>query len=141
MIVDGGAGNDKITSGGGSNTLTGGKGNDTFAVGNGNDTITDYGVGTDKISLAADVSDFAVDGDDVIISFGDDKSVTISDSAGKKIYFLQNGKSSTEIFDAGGKMNTAKTSITLSAAATTFSSTRAAKSSSPITFRAKTKFR
>ncbi|MBR1806640.1 MAG: hypothetical protein IJ774_09700, partial [Selenomonadaceae bacterium] len=112
----GGTGANFINGVSGENILTGGKGNDTFVAGNGNDTITDYGVGTDKISLAADISDFSVEGDDVIISFDDDKSVTIADGAGKKIYFLQNGKSSTEIFDAGGKMNTAKTSITLNSA-------------------------
>ena len=110
----GGTGANFINGGGGFNELTGGKGNDTFVAGGGNDTITDYGNGTDKISLAADVESFAVNGNDVVLSFGDD-SLTIQNGAGKKINFLKNGKTSTELFESGGKMNTAKTSITLSA--------------------------
>ena len=108
---------------GGSNELTGGRGNDTFVAGGGNDTITDYGVGTDKISLAAEVASFDVDGNDVILNFDDGKSMTIADGAGKKINFLQNGKASTDVFTSGGKLSSNSKSITLSATTDNYTAT------------------
>ena len=112
----GGKGANFINGGGGENILTGGKGNDTFVTGNGNDTITDYGVGTDKISLGADVTDFSIEDGNIVLNFDDETSLTIQNGDGKKINFLQNGKVSTEIFTEDGKTNTGKTSITLAAA-------------------------
>ena len=112
-----------LNGGDGDNVLTGGKGNDTFATGNGNDTITDYGDGTDKISLTAEVTDFEIDGDDVILNFGDDNSLTIQNGVGQKINFLQKGKASTEIFTAGGKLNKKKDSITLASAIKEYTAT------------------
>ncbi len=55
--VSGGAGNDSITGGSGADNLTGGAGVDTFVVADGNststkmDTITDFTVGSDKLSI------------------------------------------------------------------------------------------
>jgi Ca2+-binding RTX toxin-like protein len=55
--VSGGAGNDSITGGAGADNLTGGAGVDTFVVADGNststkmDTITDFTVGSDKLSI------------------------------------------------------------------------------------------
>jgi len=51
--IDGGEGNDTIFGGTGSDTLTGGTGNDVFqfTVTAGSDVISDFGVGSDSISL------------------------------------------------------------------------------------------
>ncbi|MBR3746791.1 MAG: hypothetical protein IKN27_07515, partial [Selenomonadaceae bacterium] len=119
----GGKGANFINGGGGENILTGGKGNDTFAAGNGTDTITDYGVGTDKISLGADITDFSIEDGDIILNFDDDKSLTIQNGDGKKINFLKNGKVSTEIFTTNGKTNTQGTSITLTASTEDYTAT------------------
>ena len=131
--LTGGKGNNLVNGGGGENILTGGKGNDTFAAGNGSDIITDYGNGTDKISLTADISSFEVDGTDVILNFGSDsstedvanfdgsdKSLTIQNGAGKKINFIQSGKTTTEIFMSGGKLSSNSKSITLASTAEVF---------------------
>ena len=125
----GGKGANFINGGGGENILTGGKGNDTFVAGGGVDTITDYSAsgtnGTDKISLAADITDFSIVDGDIILNFDDGNSLTIQNGDGKKINFIKNGKSSTEIFTADGVTNTQGTAITL--AATTDSYTASAK--------------
>jgi Ca2+-binding RTX toxin-like protein len=55
-VLDGGAGNDYLTGAAGNDTLTGGVGIDRFhfaSPAQGVDTITDFGVGTDKLSIAA----------------------------------------------------------------------------------------
>jgi serralysin len=55
-VLNGGAGNDYLTGAGGNDTLTGGVGIDRFhfaSPAQGVDTITDFGVGTDKLSIAA----------------------------------------------------------------------------------------
>ena len=103
--------------------MTGGKGNDTFVAGGGVDTITDYSNGTDKISLAADITDFSIVDGDIILNFDDDKSLTIAGGYGKKINFIKNGKSSTEIFTTEGILNSANTAITLAATTDSYTAT------------------
>lgn len=54
-VLDGGAGNDQISSGAGDDTITGGAGDDTFiwGVGDGNDLINEKGLtGRDRINLS-----------------------------------------------------------------------------------------
>ena len=91
----------------------------TLTGGTGDDTISDYGNGSDKISLTSAIADFTVDKDDVIIGFGDD-SLTIADAANSAISFVEttNGKVTTNvnIFAENGIFNKLKTVVTLSAA-------------------------
>ena len=55
MIVNGGDGNDTITTGAGNDTITGGGGNDTFvfAPSFGKDTVTDFAINGDHIDIQA----------------------------------------------------------------------------------------
>ena len=116
--IIGGRGSDFINGGGGSNTLTGGKGADTFVSGGGTDTITDYGNGTDKISLGAEFSAYEVDDDGNLTLNVDTGSVTILDAVDKKITLLDGRKSTTQIFTAEGIYNTPKSAVTLNSATT-----------------------
>jgi Ca2+-binding RTX toxin-like protein len=50
-VIDGGADADTITGGGGSDTITGGTGNDTIYVDSGTDTLTDFTIGSDKLTI------------------------------------------------------------------------------------------
>ncbi len=117
-VLIGGNGVQTLRGGDGNDTLTGGKGNDVFIYERGDDTITDYATG-DKISLTSAVNSFRTDGDDVIIDFAEG-SLTIQDAAGKKVTLIENGKSSVNIFAAGGILNTAGTAITLAASTQTY---------------------
>lgn len=56
--LSGGSGNDALLGGSGDDILLGGEGNDIFIIdGLGNDTILDFTLGSDKLSLAANVSE------------------------------------------------------------------------------------
>ena len=109
--------------------LTGGKGKDTFVYSGGNVTITDYEI-SDKISLgSAQMYDFLIDNDDVILGFGYYDSLTLKDAAGKQITFAEGSKSNVYIFENdinddingyGGKFNSGKTAVTLTSSATGF---------------------
>ncbi|MEY3281477.1 MAG: hypothetical protein RL674_1462, partial [Pseudomonadota bacterium] len=52
-VIDGGADADTITGGGGSDTITGGTGNDTIYVDSGTDTLTDFTIGSDKLTISS----------------------------------------------------------------------------------------
>ncbi|MBR1645262.1 MAG: hypothetical protein IJ685_00650, partial [Selenomonadaceae bacterium] len=102
--------------------------NDIFVYETGKDVITDYVSGDDKISLGAAVTSETLNSKgDIVLNFGDDKSLTIQDGDGKKINFIQNGRSSTEIFTSGGKTNTAGTSITLASSTENYTASKVMK--------------
>ncbi|MBR1646753.1 MAG: hypothetical protein IJ685_08255 [Selenomonadaceae bacterium] len=100
-------------------TLTGGKGNDTFVNAGGNDFITDYGTGSDKISLSSSLENFSVTGSNVALELAKG-SVTIQNGVGKKISLVSGGKTTANIFTDGGILNTAGTAVTLNASAESF---------------------
>ena len=100
--------------------MIGNGGSDTFVYSSGDDTISDYGNGTDKISLGSAMTNFNLEGDDVIIEFAEG-SLTISDAAGEKITLIENGKSVVNIFAANGIFTGGKTAVTLAADTSTFS--------------------
>ncbi len=91
--VDGSAGSDTINASGTGSSVTGGKGNDVFVYSGGVLTVTDFGNGTDKISLAGtgdaslsmkdleSVTFTAVDGDekaaDIELGFGTGNTLTL----------------------------------------------------------------
>ena len=100
VIVNGRAGNDNLTGASGSDFLIGGAGNDsligaggfnTFVVGKGADVITDF----ERADVIVDLGDSFDDvgqildrggaanqvGQDTVIDFGDDNSVTLLDFA------------------------------------------------------------
>ncbi|MEM9782994.1 MAG: calcium-binding protein, partial [Pseudomonadota bacterium] len=70
---------------GGNDVLTGGEGADVFAfeIGDGIDTIVDFEVGVDRIEVSDFGPDFDLasaatqDGDDVVISFGNDTAARL----------------------------------------------------------------
>ena len=104
----GGAGKDTITTGENNFYIEGGKGNDLFVYGGGNDTIGDYSQsgagGADKVSLgsfASSLVNYGVDGDDVILAFGENDSLTIIKGKDKEITFADK-KATAKIYgDAG----------------------------------------
>ena len=84
-IINGGIGDDTIIGGAGNDTLTGDAGADVFGLqtGNGVDTITDFVVGTDKISLgAAAVAQNGLSAATALIDALDASPTTITAAAG-----------------------------------------------------------
>lgn len=116
----GGKGNDTLDGVEGDNTLTGGKGKDTFIFSGGKNIITDYET-KDKISVGGGLSyaGFAVDGDDVILSFNDSDSLMIIKGAGKAI----NMNSTINFYTSDGLFDKAKKSIILATEIETFNAT------------------
>ncbi|WP_172670684.1 CHRD domain-containing protein [Labrenzia sp. DG1229] len=82
-----GSGFDNLLNGaGGDDLLTGGDGADIFAASQGADTVTDFELGTDRISSGDFADDFDVaevlsgaiqDGSDAVLSFGSDSSLRL----------------------------------------------------------------
>lgn len=76
--VDGGAGDDVITTSGGDDSVSGGLGNDTIDAGAGSDTILG-GAGDDSISGGAgDDSIYGGQGDDTVVFDGNQDDYTVS---------------------------------------------------------------
>ena len=119
ISITGNAKANKIVSNATGATLTGGKGNDTFVTAGGNNFITDYGTGSDKISLNSSLESFSVTDGNVELEFATG-SVTIANGAGKKISLMSGGKTTANIFTDGGIVNTAGTAVTLSASTENF---------------------
>ena len=116
--VTGNAKANKFYTGTAGVTLTGGKGNDTFFCG-GNDFITDYGVGSDRISLSSAIKNVSVNGKDLTLGF-DNGNVTLAGGAGKKISLLSGGKAEVNLFTNDGIFNANNTAITLTASTKNF---------------------
>ena len=114
-------GNDKANKiyAGTNTTLTGGKGNDTFFC-SGSEFITDYGTGTDKISLGSAIENFSIDSDNLTLELNDGGSVTLEGGAGKKISVIDGKKTYVNVFTEDGIFNTAQTAVTLNSAAKNF---------------------
>ena len=118
--IIGGSGNDTLDGVDGDNNLTGGKGNDVFVYSGGKDVIIDYSQkgagGSDKISLASDLTykDYEIDGNDLVLNYGDGNDLTILDGAGKEINFVGK-KKLTNIYEAFGVFDGKKKSLTLAA--------------------------
>ncbi|MBR4382879.1 MAG: hypothetical protein IKP64_04910, partial [Selenomonadaceae bacterium] len=119
ISIIGNAKANKITSNATGATLTGGKGNDTFVNAGGNDFITDYGTGSDKISLSSSLKSFSVTDGNVVLDLAKG-SVTIANGAGKKISLVSGGKTTANIFTDGGIVNAAGTAVTLNASTKNF---------------------
>ena len=98
-LLIGGDGKDTLISGQGNFEMTGGKNNDLFVYNGGKDVITDYSqkgtYGSDRISINASLTatGYEIDGDDVILSYGEGNELTILNGKGKEITFA--GKKST----------------------------------------------
>ena len=85
LLVDGGAGNDKLTGGAGNNTLIGGDDNDVLTDGNGNDQLNG-GKGNDTLTggngndtLHGDEGKDVLNGGagtDILVGGGDDDTIT-----------------------------------------------------------------
>lgn len=100
----GGKGADTIVAGTGNDSYYGGKGNDIFVYSGGIDTISDYTVSKsevdfiklDNATLSAQTAitramdNYQVSGNDVIIPFSDDDSLTIVKGKDKEITFVNN---------------------------------------------------
>ncbi|WP_170516209.1 beta strand repeat-containing protein [Ruegeria atlantica] len=85
-VLNGGAGGDLISGEGGDDILIGGLGRDTFSFGEdfGNDVIQDFEIGRDQLQFGDLGPDFggavnvAQDGNDTLITFGNEGSVRLS---------------------------------------------------------------
>ncbi|MBR4904286.1 MAG: hypothetical protein IKZ53_06415 [Selenomonadaceae bacterium] len=118
--IIGGTGADTLEGLSGNDTLTGGNGSDLFIYSDGEDVITDYAT-ADKISVDSELaySDYSINGNDVILSYGMGDSLKIVDGKGKAITFA--GKTSTvNIYKDNGIFNSNNTSVTLASAEKTF---------------------
>ena len=122
--IVGGRGNDTLDSAGGDDTLTGGKGSDLFIFSGVKNVITDYEK-KDKIIIGDKLSysDFEVDGNDVVLNFGKNSSLTIKDGAGKKI----NMNSTVNFYTAEGVLDKNKKSIILATNVENFTASAALK--------------
>lgn len=110
-------GNSKANTiiGGKNSTLEGGKGNDVFVYSGGKLTISDYGNGTDKISLGSAVyKNYSINDDDVILGFGSGNSLTVADSAEKPITLVEGKNSTVNVYSKDAIFNSSMTSATLS---------------------------
>ena len=106
--IVGGKKNDTLNGAGGNDTLTGDKGNNVFIYGGGNDLITDYKA-QDKIIVASDYQNFAINGKNLIFDFGNADSLTIKDGAGIAV----NINSSIKFYTAEGVLDSKQKSIKL----------------------------
>ena len=110
--LTGGDGKDTLISKGNEFVLTGGKDNDLFVYGGGDDTITDYSMG-DRISLGSfAVTDYDIDGDDIILNLGDKNTLTIQNGKGKDITFASK-KSAVKAYTDEGVFEDKQKSLTL----------------------------
>ena len=100
--IYGGAGNDSLYGGYGNDTLTGGAGNDLFLDDyGGNDVITDYTAGQDTIKFSHAITSTIYKNSDVIFgtSVG---SFTVKDGKGKNITITDSsGKTTTKLYTNG----------------------------------------
>lgn len=113
-LIIGNAKSNTIIGGKSKTSLTGDKGNDTFIYNGGELTITDYGNGKDRISLGSyTYESFAIDGSDVVISFGNNNSLRLEDGAGKAVTFVEGKNTTVNIYTAEGIYNSGKTAVTL----------------------------
>ena len=116
----GGEGKDTLISGTGDFELVGDKGNDIFIFGGGKDTIFDYSQkgagGSDKVSINSSLTatGYEIDGDDVILNYGDGNELMILDGKGKEITFAAK-KSTVNIYADEGIFDAKKKSLTLAA--------------------------
>ena len=121
--IIGGKKNDTLNGAGGNDTLTGGKGRNTFIYNSGNDLITDYKEKKDRINLSSDYQSFAIDGDDLILNFLSDNSLTISGGAGEVITTVKDRKKASNVYTTDGVLDGKKKSITLLSDITSFNAT------------------
>ena len=111
-----------LIGGSGDDQFTGDKGNDMFVYSGGNDVITDYGNGSDKISIGgASIVDVIVNDGNLILGFSEGDSLTINDAANEKIYFRTTNKMTYNYFDNHAIFSGTNTSATLTSVATEFS--------------------
>ncbi|MBD3878336.1 MAG: hypothetical protein SR1Q5_01440 [Quinella sp. 1Q5] len=108
--------NDTIINAGTNISIAGGLGNDLFVYKGGNEVITDYGNGTDKVSIVSDYQSYETDGDDLIFNFGTGNSLTIKEAASLPI----NINGVAKIYSTVGEFNSKQTAVTLAAEETNF---------------------
>ena len=114
--LHGGAGNDTLKGG---SILTGDAGSDVFVYSGGNVRITDYTANADKISVEGKtISDAALSGKDLVLTFGKNDTLTIANGKGKKITFMEGKTAKQYIFEDGKQFNAGKTEVTLLSSAT-----------------------
>ena len=120
--LTGGDGNDTLTSGRNNFELTGGKGNDTFIYNGGANVITDYSqkgsLGADKIRIDGifNTESYSIEGDDVVLSYGNDNVLTIKNGKDKEISFAGK-KSEVKIYTDEGVSDGKKKFFELAASA------------------------
>ena len=126
----GGKKNDTLTGSVSDDTLTGGKGSDIFVYTGGSDIITDY-TKKDKISIGGEslaIEGYAIDDDNnLILDFGGSDALTITDGAGKAINFIENRKTTTNIYETFGTFDKKRKSVNLNGEENTFSAAKYSK--------------
>ena len=104
--------NDTLYGASGNDTLTGGKGRNVFIHDSGNDVITDYKEKKDKINLNADYQSYELDGDNLILNYGENNSLTIQDGANKVINTIKDKKKVANVYTGYGVLDGKKKLMT-----------------------------
>ena len=131
-ILIGGKGKDSLISGENNFEMTGGKGNDIFTYNGGKGIIKDYSqkgtLGKDKIEVGESLSitEYDISGDNVILSFGEENTLTIEGGVGKEISFGAK-KSTINTYTADGVYDEKQKVITLAKDATAFDASKMSK--------------
>ena len=114
--LHGGAGNDTIIGGA---ILSGDAGNDVFVYSGGEVKVTDYVANVDKISLdGATISNVKINGNDLVLGFGNADSLTLANAAKKRISFSEGRTAKQYNFEDDKIFNSNKTAVTLTASGT-----------------------
>ena len=122
MLI-GGKGKDTLISGENTFEMTGGKGNDIFSYNGGTGIITDYDK-KDKIALGESLSvqEYEIAGDNIILGFGEEDSLTIAGGKDAEISFGAR-KSTVNVYGDAGILDGKKKSIKLLSDTETFDAT------------------
>ena len=100
--LSGDKGDDTLVATGGNTTMTGGKGDDLFVRGTGNAHITDYSAsgtnGEDKIFVEDDPTSFKFNGNNLVLTFDDDKTLTVTGAKNKALTFVDDNGSTVRTY-------------------------------------------
>ncbi|WP_346796461.1 DUF4214 domain-containing protein [Halomonas sp. Bachu 37] len=93
--VDGGAGNDVITTSGGDDSIVGGAGDDSISAGAGNDSIYG-GAGNDEAVFAGDASDYTIEQDGALVTVTNNATGDVNEVVNVETLTFDDGSQTVE---------------------------------------------
>ena len=94
--VDGGAGNDVITTSGGDDSITGGAGNDSISAGAGNDSIYG-GAGADEAIFAGNAADYTIEQNGGLITVTHNETGDVNEVVNVETLTFDDGSQAVEV--------------------------------------------